>query len=101
MSRPQRTCLIAIEACDDLSQSNWVVLKRLTLTNGLYHFGEPFNTNNAARFYRIGFPQAVSTQLDWVARASSPAAFGVSPKTLFASNSTPLGAGYMRISKKL
>jgi hypothetical protein len=47
---------IAIEACDDLSQSNWVVLKRLTLTNGLYHFSEPLQTNSPARFYRIGFP---------------------------------------------
>jgi hypothetical protein len=47
---------IAIEACDDLSQSNWVVLKRLTLTNGLFHFSEPFQINSPARFYRIGFP---------------------------------------------
>jgi hypothetical protein len=47
---------IAIEACDDLSQSNWVVLQRLILTNGLFHFSEPFQTNNPARFYRIGFP---------------------------------------------
>jgi hypothetical protein len=47
---------IAIEACDDLSESNWVVLKRLTLTNGLFHFSEPFQTNTPARFYRIGFP---------------------------------------------
>jgi hypothetical protein len=47
---------IAVEACDDLSQSNWVVLQRLTLTNGLFHFSEPFQTNTLARFYRIGFP---------------------------------------------
>jgi hypothetical protein len=47
---------IAIEACDDLSLSNWVVLQRLTLTNGLYHFSEPFVPTNPARFYRIGFP---------------------------------------------
>ncbi len=47
---------IAIEACDDLSQSNWVVLQRSTLTNGLFHFSEPFDTNKPARFYRIGFP---------------------------------------------
>jgi hypothetical protein len=47
---------IAIEACDDLAQSNWVVLQRLTLTNGLFHFSERFQTNNPARFYRIGFP---------------------------------------------
>jgi hypothetical protein len=46
---------IAIEACDDLAQSNWVVLKRLTLTNGLFHFSEPFQTNSPERFYRIGF----------------------------------------------
>jgi hypothetical protein len=47
---------IAIEACDDLSQSNWVVLQRLSLTNGLFHFSEPFQSNTPARFYRIGFP---------------------------------------------
>jgi hypothetical protein len=47
---------IAIEACDDLSQSDWVVLKRLTLTNGMFHYSEPFDTNKPARFYRIGFP---------------------------------------------
>jgi hypothetical protein len=47
---------IAIEACDDLTESNWVVLQRLTLTNGLFHFSEPFVSTNAARFYRIGFP---------------------------------------------
>jgi hypothetical protein len=47
---------IAIEACDDLSQNNWVVLQRMTITNGLYHFSEPFQTNSSARFYRIGFP---------------------------------------------
>jgi hypothetical protein len=47
---------IAIEACDDLSQGNWVVLKRLTLTNGLFHFSEPLQSNTPARFYRIGFP---------------------------------------------
>ena len=47
---------IAIEACDDLTQSNWVVLKRLTLTNGLFHFSEPFDPTHPSRFYRIGFP---------------------------------------------
>jgi hypothetical protein len=47
---------IAIEACDDLTLSNWVVLQRLTLTDGLYHFSEPFVPTNPARFYRIGFP---------------------------------------------
>ena len=47
---------IAIEACDDLVQSNWIVLKRLALTNGLFHFSEPFQSNAPARFYRIGFP---------------------------------------------
>ncbi len=47
---------IAIEACDNLSQSNWVVLRRLTLTNGQFHFSEPCQSNAPARFYRIGFP---------------------------------------------
>jgi hypothetical protein len=47
---------IAIEACDDLSQSNWVVLQRLSLTNGLFHFTEPLQSNTPIRFYRIGAP---------------------------------------------
>jgi hypothetical protein len=47
---------IAIEASGDLTQSNWVVLQRLSLTNGLFHFSEPFQSNTPARFYRIGFP---------------------------------------------
>jgi hypothetical protein len=47
---------IAIEACDDLTLSNWVVLQRLILTNGLFHFSEPLQSNTPARFYRIGFP---------------------------------------------
>jgi hypothetical protein len=47
---------IAIEACDDVAQTSWVVLQRLSLTNGLYHFSEPFQTNTPSRFYRIGFP---------------------------------------------
>jgi hypothetical protein len=47
---------IAVEACDDPTQSNWVVLRRLSLTNGLIHFSEPFQSNAPARFYRIGFP---------------------------------------------
>jgi hypothetical protein len=47
---------IAIEACDDLSSSNWVTLQRVTITNGLFHFSEPFHSNSSARFYRIGFP---------------------------------------------
>jgi hypothetical protein len=47
---------IAVEACDVLAQSNWVVLRRLSLTNGLVHFSEPFQSNAHARFYRVGFP---------------------------------------------
>jgi hypothetical protein len=26
------------------------------LTNGLYHFSEPFDRSHPSRFYRIGFP---------------------------------------------
>jgi hypothetical protein len=47
---------IAIEACDDLSSSNWITLQRVTITNGLFHFSEPFQSNSPARFYRIAFP---------------------------------------------
>src|ERR1700728_406751 len=47
---------IVIQACTNLAHPIWVPLQTLTLTNGLVHFSEPFQTNTPARFYRITAP---------------------------------------------
>jgi hypothetical protein len=51
-----RNLPIVIEACDDLSQTNWVRLVTRTTPFGPGHFSEPFQSNAPARFYRIAFP---------------------------------------------
>ncbi len=86
---------VVIESCDDLAAPVWTPLRTVTLTNGLFSFSEPVQSNAPARFYGLSFPQGGSTprftigplfsygrimQVDWGARASAPAAFGVSPK---------------------
>ncbi len=47
---------IVVQVSTNLAQPVWVPLQSLTLTNGLVHFSEPFQTNNPGRFYRIGAP---------------------------------------------
>ena len=47
---------IVVQACTNLAQPIWVPLQSLTLTNGLVHFSEPFQSNTPARFYRIAAP---------------------------------------------
>ncbi len=44
---------IFVQAADNLANPVWTSLRRLTLTNGSYHFSEPFQPANPARFYRI------------------------------------------------
>jgi hypothetical protein len=44
---------VVVEACTDLAQPVWVWQQQITLTNGLVHFSEPFQTNSSGRFYRI------------------------------------------------
>jgi len=47
---------IEIEACTNLANPVWTPLQTVTLTNGLFYFSEPFQSNNAGRFYRITAP---------------------------------------------
>jgi hypothetical protein len=47
---------IVVEACTNLSIPTWIPLQSLTLTNGLFYFGDPQWTNYSARYYRISSP---------------------------------------------
>jgi len=47
---------IVVEACTNLASPVWIPLQTLNLTNGLFYFSEPFQTNSPVRFYRIGSP---------------------------------------------
>jgi len=47
---------IMVEACTDLTTSVWTPLQILTLTNGLFYFSEPVQTNSSGRYYRIRSP---------------------------------------------
>ncbi len=47
---------IVIEACTNLANPVWSRLQTLTLTNGLFYFSEPMQTNGSGRFYRISSP---------------------------------------------
>ncbi|HUD48733.1 MAG TPA: leucine-rich repeat domain-containing protein [Candidatus Baltobacteraceae bacterium] len=48
--------LVVVEACNDLSNPDWVPLQTLTLTGGSFYFSDPQWTNYPSRFYRISFP---------------------------------------------
>ena len=47
---------IVVEACTNLANAMWTPLLTLTLTNGLFYFSEPLQTNNTGRYYRISSP---------------------------------------------
>ena len=47
---------IVVEACTYLANPVLVPLQSLTLTNGVFYFSEPFQSNNPSRFYRISSP---------------------------------------------
>ncbi|MGA2175989.1 MAG: leucine-rich repeat domain-containing protein [Verrucomicrobiota bacterium] len=47
---------IVVEACTTLDNPVWSPLQTLTLTNGLFYFSEPLQTNSASRYYRIRSP---------------------------------------------
>ncbi len=47
------TVPVVVEATTNLVNPIWVPLRTITLTNGLFHFTEPFQTTNATRFYRL------------------------------------------------
>ncbi len=47
------TVPVVVEAATNLVNPVWIPLQTITLTNGLFHFTEPFQTTNATRFYRL------------------------------------------------
>jgi hypothetical protein len=47
---------LAVEASSSLTPGDWVLLKTLTLTNGLVAFSDPAWTNFPNRFYRLRSP---------------------------------------------
>jgi len=47
---------IVVEACTNLGNPVWAPLQTNTLTNGLFYFSEPVQTNLAGRFYRLSTP---------------------------------------------
>jgi hypothetical protein len=47
---------IVVEACTALASSGWIPLQTLKLTNGSFHYSEPFQANSSGRFYRISSP---------------------------------------------
>jgi hypothetical protein len=47
---------IVLEASTNLASPIWTPLLTVTLTNGLFYFSEPFQTNNSGRYYRISSP---------------------------------------------
>ena len=47
---------IVVEACANLASPVWIALQSLTLTNGLFYFSEPLQTNGSGRYYRISSP---------------------------------------------
>ena len=47
---------IVVQASANLASPVWTPLQSLTLTNGLFYFSEPLQTNGSGRFYRISAP---------------------------------------------
>jgi hypothetical protein len=47
---------IVIEAATNLASPVWTPLTNVILTNGLFHFSEPSQTNKSVRYYRISSP---------------------------------------------
>jgi hypothetical protein len=48
--------VVVVEASADLAATLWTPLQTVTLTNGLFYFSEPMQTNAASRFYSLGLP---------------------------------------------
>ncbi len=47
---------IVVEACTNLACPVWTPLTNVNLTNGLFYFNEPLQTNSSGRYYRISSP---------------------------------------------
>ncbi|HUD84324.1 MAG TPA: leucine-rich repeat domain-containing protein [Candidatus Saccharimonadales bacterium] len=48
--------LVVVQASTNLAAPVWTPLQSVTLTNGLFYFSEPVQTNAAGRFYSLGLP---------------------------------------------
>jgi hypothetical protein len=48
--------VVVVEASTNLAAAVWTPLQTVTLTNGLFYFSEPLQSNTAARFYSLGLP---------------------------------------------
>jgi hypothetical protein len=47
---------VQLQVCTNLASQVWTPLTNISLSNGLYHYSEPIQSNWANRFYRIVFP---------------------------------------------
>ncbi len=47
---------VLVEAGANLTGTVWFPLQTITLTNGLFHFSEPLQSNSPGRFYRLSPP---------------------------------------------
>jgi hypothetical protein len=48
--------LVVVQASTNLAAPVWTPLQSVTLTNGMFYFSEPVQTNAAGRFYSLGLP---------------------------------------------
>jgi hypothetical protein len=48
--------VVVVEASTNLAAPDWAPLQTVTLSNGLFYFSEPLQTNAVARFYSLGPP---------------------------------------------
>jgi hypothetical protein len=48
--------IVAVKVCTNFAEPAWTPISTVTLTNGLFYFSEPTQTNLSARFYGLGFP---------------------------------------------
>lgn len=47
---------VVVEACTNLASPVWTPLMNVTLTNGLFYFSEPLQTNSSGRYYSLEMP---------------------------------------------
>ena len=45
--------VVEVEVCTNLASPVWTPIQTNTLTNGLFYFSEPLQTNSSGRFYRL------------------------------------------------
>jgi uncharacterized repeat protein (TIGR03803 family) len=55
-STPANGAGFTLQVCTNIGSPIWTPLQKLTVTNGVFYFTEPLQTNIAGRFYRISSP---------------------------------------------